>query len=520
MAGLAPLMVMAALVGGCVTGPDPHTLTLVFEGDPASLDPAYATDVRMGQVNALLYDHLLRFDHGDALLPSLALSWTVSDDLRRYHFTLRRGVTFQNGDTLTAADVLFSFERLLDPATKSRRTWLFDRVTGARAFMAGDADGVAGFELPGPYELVINLEQPFAPFLGFLAMPAAAVVNRRQLADPNFRIGETGAGSGPWILDSWVHDGNISFVRNEHYFRGPPKFEALKIRLLPEVLPRSAEFSTGYIDIFDVPVIELPFWREDPLWGPRILEVPELNIVYLALNCSRPPFDDRRVRQAVNLAVNRALILEKSLYGQGVLANGPVPPGLAGYDPTLAPYPYDPEAAIRLLQEAGYEDGFSVELWQGQSVGLAKMTEAVQAQLGRIGVRVKLVQNDWNLFTEAIVQGKPDMYYRSWWADYPDAENFLAPLFHSRESMRRWNRYHNPQLDDLIDSIQREGDAGRREALVRQAVTIIHDDAPWIFLWHTTTPYLTQPTIEGWQPSLMFNAEKYVDVSRREGAGP
>ena len=520
MAGLARLIVIVTLATGCATGPDPHTLTLVLEGDPASLDPAYATDVRMGQVNALLYDHLVRFDHGDALLPSLALRWTVSDDLRRYHFTLRRGVTFQNGDTLTAADVLFSFERLLDPATKSRRTWLFDRVTGAPAFMAGDADDVAGFELPGPYELIITLQQPFAPFLGFLAMPAAAVVNRRQLADPNFRIGETGAGSGPWMLDSWVHDGNISFVRNEHYFRGPPKFEALKIRLLPELLPRSAEFSTGYIDIFDVPVIELPFWREDPLWGPRIVEVPELNIVYLALNCSRPPFDDRRVRQAVNLAVNRALILEKSLYGQGVLANGPVPPGLAGYDPTLAPYPYDPEEAIRLLQEAGYEDGFSVELWQGQSVGLAKMTEAVQAQLGRIGVRVKLVQNDWNLFTEAIVQGKPDMYYRSWWADYPDAENFLAPLFHSRESMRRWNRYRNPQLDDLIDSIQREGDDGRREALVRQAVTIIHDDAPWIFLWHTTTPYLTQPTIEGWQPSLMFNAEKYVDVSRREGAGP
>lgn len=513
-------MVFVTLTTGCATGPDPHTLTLVLEGDLASLDPAYATDVRMGEVNALLYDHLVRFDHGSALIPSLALRWTVSDDLRRYHFYLRRDVTFQNGDTLTAADVRFSFERLLDPATKSRRTWLFDRVVGAQAFMEGAVDSVAGFELPGPYELVINLQQPFAPFLGFLAMPAAAVVNRRQLSDPKFRIGETGAGSGPWTLDSWVHDGNLSFRRNETYFMGAPKFETLKIRLLPEVLPRSAEFTTGYIDIFDVPVIELPFWRQDTLWGPRIQEVPELNIVYLALNCSRPPFDDRRVRQAVNLAVNRALLLEKNLYGQGVLANGPVPPGLAGYDPALAPYPYDPEQAIGLLQEAGYGEGLAVELWQGQSVGLAKITEAVQAQLGRVGVQVKLVQNDWNLFTEAIVQGTPDMYYRSWWADYPDAENFLAPLFHSRESMRRWNRYRNPQLDDLIDAIQREGDEGRREALVRRAVTIIHDDAPWIFLWHTTTPYLTQPTIEGWQPSLMFNAEKYVNVSRRGGAGP
>ncbi len=490
----------------CSTKPDPRQLNLVLYGDPKSLDPAYATDVRTGQVCALMYDNLLRFGTGTELIPSLAKSWEVNPQGTEYRFILRQNVTFTDGKPLTSQDVKSSFEQIMSPRTKSHRTWLFQRVEGADAYMKGDAREITGFMAPDDSTFIIRLTEPFSPFPGFLAMPAASVIQMDEEGKP--------AGTGPWILTDWVHDGHLMFRRNDAYFDGPPLLEFLKIRILPEALPRSAEFITGYLDIMEIPEAEYPLWQEDKEWKDHIYLQDELNIYYIAMNCSRPPFDDVRVRQAMNYAVDVESILREINHGKGIPAAGPVPPPLLR-DPGASPYGYNPEKARSMLAEAGYAGGLDVELWQGQSRDLMMLTEAIQSQLEQVGVRVKIVQNDWNMFTQAIRQGKPDMYYRSWWADYPDAENFLAPLFQSHVSMKRWNRYSNDELDGLISRLQQETDEDTRQSLATRANGLLHEEAPWIFLWHSQTATVVNPQLKGWSPSLMFNAEKYTKVGKR-----
>ena len=140
------------------------------------------------------------------------------------------------------------------------------------------------------------------------------------------------------------------------------------------------------------------------------------------------------------------------------------------------------------------------------------VTEAIQSQLAEVGIVVKIVRNDWNMFSQAVSEGVPDMYYRSWFADYPDAENFLAPLFESEISNKRWTRYENLELDILIKHLQVESNQSKRNVLSKKANDILIEDAPWIYLWHSQSVFVVNPRLKNWQPSLMFNAEKYNEV--------
>ena len=362
-----------------------------------------------------------------------------------------------------------------------------------------------GFHCEDPNKFSIELDKPFAPFLEFLAMPSASIIHESD-------TGEI-IGTGPWKLKEWIHDGHILFDRNIHYFEGAPKLESLKIRILPEALPRTAEFVTGYLDIMEVPESEFSFWANDPEWSPNIKFQDDLSIHYLGLNCSRPPFDNVLVRQAINYAIDVQRIINKVKNGNATPASGPIPPGLIEPYPSIK-YGFDPGRARKLLETAGYADGFDIELWQSQSSGLLHLTEAIQAQLEVVGIHVKIIRNDWNLFSQAVSEGVPDMYYRSWYADYPHAENFLAPLFESEVSQRRWTRYSDNEVDALIQKIQSTSNEKSQQKYIQNASSILIDHVPWVYLWHTRTAHISQPNLKGWSPSLMFNAEKYTGVSK------
>ena len=474
-------------------------------GDPKSIDPAYATDVKTGQLCALLYDNLVRFGKGSELLPGLATRWEISSDGLKYTFQLRDSVFFHNGKEFECANVIQSFERILDPNTNSHRKWLFKNVKGSSEFLSGKEESVTGFSCEDDNKFHIELNQSFAPFLGFLAMASASIIHETK-------TGEI-IGTGPWKLKEWIHDGHILFDRNLNYFDGAPKLESLKIRILPEALPRTAEFVTGYLDIMEVPEAEFPLWANDPEWAPNIKYQEGLGIHYLGLNCSRPPFDNVLVRQAINYAIDVQRIIDKVKNGNATPASGPVPPGLIEPYPKLK-YDFNPQLAKELLAKAGFETGLKIELWQSQSSELLNLTEAIQAQLEAVGVHVKIIRNDWNLFSQAVSEGVPDMYYRSWYADYPHAENFIAPLFESEVSQRRWTRYSNNEIDALIQKIQSTSDEEQQQNYIQQANSILIDDAPWVYLWHTRTAHISQPKLMGWSPSLMFNAEKYTGVTK------
>ena len=481
-------------LSACQVAPNKNQLTISINGDPKSIDPIYATDVRSGQICALLYDNLVKFGSNTEIEPSLAHSWTINNT--NYTFNLRTNIYFHNGQKFRADNVKKSFERLLSPINKSHRTWLFNYVEGANEYKNNITDTVSGFKIINDSTFVIKLKQNYVPFLSLLAMPGASIVSDSLI------------GTGPWVLEEWIHDGHLLFKKNKNYFNGDINFEKLKIRILPEPLPRTAEFITGYLDIMEVPNSEFPLWASDSTFNKQIMYSNDLNIYYIGMNCERPPFNNKIVRQAMNYAINSRSIIKNILHDNASKASSPIPPQLLN-NKTYSKYEYNPQKARNLLDEAGYPNGFSVELWQGNSDQVSYITEAIQAQLINVGITINIIKTDWSIYTQAINEGVPDMYYRSWYADYPDAENFLAPLFESSISKKRWNRYSNLQLDSLIYILQT--DINNKSALI-EANKILINDVPWIYLWHTKTPYIAQKNIINWTPKTMFNAEKFINI--------
>lgn len=490
-------------------------LVIARLGDIKSFDPAQAVDVRSGQVIALTYDNLVHFGDSTELIPGIAESWTLSDNGLTYSFSLHRGFHFHDGTEITAKDVRYSFER----AAQGPQSWLFTRIAGADSFLSEETPHISGISLPESddgFTVEITLTEPFSPFIQFMAMPAAAIVNQREIESGTIELTVEAAGSGPWKLEEWVRDGHMLFSANEDYFYEPPRMKRLKLRIISEEMTQSAEFEAGNLDIVGIPGAETEAWLNDQRWEGLIHEQQELSTYYIGLNCSRPPFDDTRVRQAMSLAVDREKILQFVLSGDGTLAHGAIPPGISGYDHTRNPYSYDPHRAQELLTEAGYSNGFTMELWQSQASGLAQVMEAFQSYWKVVGIEAKIVRNDWNIFKSAVREGKPDAYYLDWFADYPDGENFLFPLFHSSESMVKRNRYNNPEVDSRIEKIQSMADSPERNRLLFEVDSLVYADAPWVFLWHSVSQVVTQPWISGFEPKLMFNGQRYTTITKEK----
>jgi len=488
----------------------PH-VRLALQTEPATLDPAHSVDYSSGMLSSLVHQNLVRYTPEGEPAPDLARSWEISPDGTTYTFHLAPA-RFACGRRVDALDVLFSFERLLAPATLSPRWWVLEPVLGAGAFHGNDALPLSGLEAPDDSTVVIRLERPSPHFIGLLAMPAAGIVCREDLAALGDRYGRSPCGSGPWRLAEWREADEIVLVRNVEFGGRKPLVEGLSFRIIPETMTRIAEFEVGNLDLLEIPRAELDLWRTA---GPPLLETEELRIVYIGLNNARPPFDDVRVRRALNMAVDVEAIIVHVLFGGATKARGVVPAGLRASPPPPDLYPYDPERARRLLAEAGHPDGFEMEIWQRENPEGGRILEGVQAYLGRVGIRARLVTREWSAFKQAVERGTPDAFYLDWFADYPDPENFLAPLFHSSNRGGGGNRsgYVNGSVDSLLDEAALCGDPAERWELYRRAEEIVYGDAPWIFLWFPTRYEVVSPRLRGYRIPVIFNGQRFLDVS-------
>ena len=321
-----PLTLGAALLclplAGCGGGQGPagKVYRTYLSADPTTLDPALSNDAGSGELCALLYNGLVRFDHHTTILPDIAERWEISLDSRTYTFYLRPGVRFTNGREVTAGDFKYSFERVLDPATRSSRGWVFEPIAGAREFGSGASDQVAGIRVLDELTLEITLAEPFAPFLGFLAMPAALVVPREEIEHRGEDFSEHPVGTGPWILEEWVHDDHLLLQANEEYFETRPKLDRVHYRIIPETMTVTAEFEAGNLEWMSIPSAEFQRWTSDPEWKPYLRSQLKLQDTYIGINNQKPPFDDIRVRQALNYAVDVVTIMETIRPGRGVRA--------------------------------------------------------------------------------------------------------------------------------------------------------------------------------------------------------
>lgn len=513
-----PLGLLAAGCGGSpeTGGVDRNVLHLSIGPDPASLDPIQAVDVYRGQLVVYLYDGLVRFQDG-APQPNLAKSWDVSDDGRVYTFHLRDDVTFHNGRKFNAEDVKYSFERVLRPESQSPLTWVFDFIEGSDALVEGEADSLSGLRVLNPTTVEITLEQPFAPFLLLMAMPAAHVAPREEIEQKGPQFSEAPVGTGPWVFESWAHDDVIRLTANIRYHLGRPKMDGIEIRMIPETTTVIAEFESGnldWVDMNEFPAPEFERFSSDPEWSPLIDERPALITYYLALNNAKPKFRDPRVRRALNYAVDIAGISKVIYPGEVAVSHGPIPPGLPGYRDGGESYGFDPDSARALLRAAGAE-GLTFDVFFRSLAINQRFLEAVQANLADVGVTMNLRQRDWTAVRQAMQRGELDAYLANWYADYPDAENFLYPLFYSEMAGAGGNAafYSDADVDSLILTARRTLDDDARVAMYARVDSLIFAGAPWIFTVHPIDYDMVQPWVEGYQNPQVFYEQKWLDVS-------
>lgn len=505
-------LIAVAVVGSllaCGESPGGAALAYYESYDPRSLDPALSTDVPTGEMATLVYDGLTLFDANGRLLPGLSDRWTASREGRRYVFHLRPGVKFQDGRPVRVTDVRESFLRVLSPGTRGGRAWPLYPIAGASDYAAGKTREVAGIEVLGDTAIAFDLTEPLAVFPKFLAMPVAGIVP--SPAPTN--LADHPLGTGPWRFVAWQHDDYLLFARNPDYWGSPAQAETLSVRIIPEPLTRAAEFEAGRLSVVEIPFGETQKWEaEHPQWLQR---KPALRATYVALNTRRGPLKDPRVRRAINQAVNVPEILRTIWGGRGILARGAIPPSLPGGDTTRTAYAYDPAAARQLLAEAGYPNGIDLQLWrQGTNVELGRVCQAIQADLEKAGIRVEIVVRDASSQREAARKGEADMAILDWWADYPDGDNFLYPLFHSASFGPGGNYafYSDPVTDSLMLAARRTLDDAARTALYHRIDERVYQAAPWLYLWFPVDLWAKRPDVQGWEIPVIFNGQRWTGV--------
>jgi peptide/nickel transport system substrate-binding protein/oligopeptide transport system substrate-binding protein len=407
--------------------------------------------------------------------------------------------------------VVASWHRALAPATKSGAASFLFPIKGAKDFNGGTAKSISGLRAPNDSTVIVTLNQPLAIFTKMLAMPVAAIVPENVPAN----FGEHPIGTGPWKLVEWKHDDYLLFARNPSYYGGAPKSDTLRARIIAEPSTAVAEFESGNVDILQIPASEASDWVEDESRRPLLMSTPALELVYVGINTTRGPLADRRVRQAINYAIDVPRIIERLIGGRGTRAAGVIPPALAGHDSTRKPYPYDTTKARALLKEAGYGGGIDVELWVGMVPTYTRIAETLQAYLNAVGIRTKIVQRESAAARAAARKGETDMILKDWYADYPDAEDFLYPLLHGANKGAGGNVsfYQSPTFDSLVTASRRELDETKRNALYQEADAVAFADAPMVFLYFYDELYAVQPWIKHFVPPVIFNGQRWLDVT-------
>lgn len=486
-----------------------------INGEPSSLDPAFGVTVLDGELMALVYNGLVRLDDRGEIVEDLAKGWKVSKDGLTYTFTLHRDVRFHSGRVLSADDVVYSFTRVLDPKEGSPRHWVFANIAGATAFRQGGTKP-AGLKAVNAVTVQIALEKPDPLFLHRLCMPAAYVVDRKELS--RYQDAKAYAlrpvGTGPFSLREYTPGDRLHFVANAGYFAGKPYLDGIVYRIAGSTFAAATEFELGNLHALVLPGVLYDRFAMDTRFQPYMVKQQSLHVYYLAMNCEKPPFNDPRVRQAVNYAIDRAKIVNDVIPGRAEVAAGPIPPWVPGHSASATGYAYDPVKARKLIIDAGYPKLFTVTLIQRDAANF-QYTRPIQDMLHKIGIKVNIVPVDRTTYFSAVGdKGDFDLAWLSWAADFPDPEAFLLPTFHStyRGDAGNRARYRNAQVDEVLDRLTVTAGAAERARLVKQAEEIIIADAPWVCMYYPVTWAVHQPEVMNYRLPVIYNGNKMTDV--------
>ncbi|MFN3689205.1 ABC transporter substrate-binding protein [Salinarimonas sp.] len=511
------LVTGAALAAALLLGPQaapsaqaqtpPGILSVGQVAEPKSLDPQAVTAANDFRIVVNIYEGLVRYADGTLEIePALAESWEISEDGTVYTFRLREGVTFHDGSAFDADAVVFTFERMLNEDHPHHDTGPFPL-----SFFFSAVESVEALDT---HTVRFTLEKPYAPFLSNLAYPTGLIVSPASVAEHGGEFGRNPSGTGPFRFERW--DANVAVVlsRFEEHRDGPAPLEAVVFRPITDANTRVAEMLAGGLDVMvEVPPDALRRFADDASFVVHEEAGPHL--WFLILNTREAPFDDVRVRRAVNYAIDKQALVENVLQGTAQIASGPIPPAFAwAYDESLEPYPHDPDRARELIAEAGAEGAelvfFVTEGGSGMLEPVA-MGTAIQADLEAVGLSVRIETYEWNTFLERVnagLEGQADMAQMAWMTNDPDTLPFLALRTEAWPEEGGFNSgyYSNEEVDRLLAEARATTDQEERGRLYREVQRLVHEDAPWAFVANWKQNAVTTAAVQDFrlQPSFLL----------------
>lgn len=496
--GLAALLATSALMPARLAFADTPTnggdIIVTYKDDIATLDPAIGYDWQNWSMINALFSRLVDYKPGTTELgPSLADSYDVSDDGKVYTFKLHPGVKFTNGRAVTAADVKWSIERAVNPKTQGPGAGFFHSIVGANKMTTGTADTMEGITAIDDHTVKFTLAQPDATFLNVLALNFASVVPKEAVEAAGGDFGKHPVGSGAFTLKEWTIGQRLVFQKNPDYFiKDRPHVDSFTIEIGQEPLVALLRLQKGEVDIAGdgIPPAKYLEMKKSPEFEGMIVDRQQLETSYVTLNTQVKPFDNAKVRQAVNMAINKDRIV-RIINGRATPASQVLPPLMPGYDQNYKGYAYDPEKAKALLAEAGLKDGFSTQIYTSNTDPQPRITQAIQQDLAAIGVKaeIKAVANP-NVIAAGGTQGQAPMVWSGglgWIADFPDPSDFYGPILGCGSAVAggwNWSWYCNKDIDargQAADAMPVPAKAEERNKAWAQIFTDIQtNDAPWI----------------------------------------
>ena len=459
--------------------------------DPPTLDPHLTTDVNSAVYAVEIYSGLMTIDRNLAIVGDLAENWEVSPDGRTTTFRIHPYAKFHDGREVTANDIKWSLERAADPLTEAFNASVFlNDIVGVTQKLSGASTAISGIQVINDSTVTITIDAPKPYFLSKLTYPVSFVLDQQNVESGRDWIFEPN-GTGPFKLAEYRPGEVLRLEKFDGYHLGPAMIDGVEFLI-------SGGNSMLMYENDELHITGIPLSLLDGILDPSsalrsevVAAPPQFDIDYFGLNTTEPPFDDIKVRQAFNYAIDRQTLASTLLEDLVVPAAGILPPGFPGYNPDLQGYEYDPEKALRLIQESKYGaldelPRIILTLPGNFGAGVSPSIEAMLAMWGEnLNVDIQLQQTEWATFLQDLHQNRFQMFGGlGWIADYPDPENFLDVLFHSKSNNNQ-SEYNNGQLDVLLERARVELDESARFELYHQAEEIIVYDAPWVPLWHS-----------------------------------
>ncbi|NJL86210.1 MAG: ABC transporter substrate-binding protein [Leptolyngbyaceae cyanobacterium SM1_1_3] len=496
-------------------------------GQPVNLNPGNITDGNSIVAQTQIYDRLVGTEPGTTeLAPGLAEDWSASDDSLTWTFNLREGVKFHDGTDFNAEAVVFNVNRWWDPEFEygyRAEGNLYEIWTDLFGGFKGDeASTITDVRAADEYTVEFELAQPFAAFPAAIASGYFGIASPTAIQEAGANYGTpsgTAVGTGPFVFEEWRSGDRITFSKYADYWdEGMPKVEQLVISFVEDPAARLAQLRAGTLDFtVDLTPDQLPEIESDP--NLEALYRPSFNVGYLALNPAYEPLAKPEVRQAIAQAINKAAIVDAFWGDLGETDPHFTPPSLKEFQSEgIEDYKYDPEAAKQALAEAGYPDGFPLDLWympvsRPYFPNPKPIAEAFAAELSQIGIQVNLQTKDWGAYLED--RNTPpgfQSFMLGWTGDYGDPDNFLYAHF-GPGATQDLGDYQDPEMFDLLNKARVASETSEREALYQELDQLLHDKALRIPIVHSQPLLAKRTSIEGWEPSPL-GSEAFTTIEK------